>query len=541
MNIRYTLLLSALVVLAGQANAARVDAGVHRTLRAQGTVNLIVTMQGKTDVTLEAFEPENYATRTDKINALKNQLQADNVASTSETIALLSQESGTATPLFTSYKNYWISNQVFIEAATIDLVQKLSALPSVRDVREEIVIDVEQPQYDNDPVEATIELVGYEWGVSKVQAPQVWADGNIGQGVLVGSIDTGVRGTHTALSRNFAGNYSWFDPENQLPEPYDGNGHGTHTMGTIAGAAGVGVAPGATWMTCKGCRTSQCPESDLLACGQFILCPTDTQGNNPDCSKAPRIVSNSWGGGQGEDWYSAVVDAWVKADIVPVFANGNNGPQCTTAHSPGDYPNVIGVGSTTSTDSLSSFSSKGPSVLGRMKPDISAPGQRVRSSWNTSDTDFATISGTSMATPHVTGAIALLLSAKPTLTIDDIKVLLYTTTDQTGLNATNFTCGGTSDAVWPNNQWGHGRLNVFNAYQGFRPAVTPVPTTAVPTPVPTTAVPTPVPTTAVPTAAPTPAPTPKNNRFCAGFYSKLGCNFWAWCYWDVAAKHCYGK
>ncbi|GAB9474718.1 hypothetical protein Gpo141_00011836, partial [Globisporangium polare] len=173
----------------------------------------------------------------------------------------------------------------------------------------------------------------------------------------------------------------------------------------------------------------------------------------------------------GEYWFKSAVDAWVKAGVIPVFSAGNSGRDgCATAGSPGDYPNVIGVGSTTSTDALSSYSGKGPTVAGRRKPDISAPGQLVRSSIPDSDTSYALYSGTSMAAPHVTGAIALLLSAQPDLAIDEVKVALYTTTDQTGLAASNYTCGGTSDKAWPNNQWGHGRLNVLSAYEGFRPA-----------------------------------------------------------------------
>ncbi|KAJ0392455.1 hypothetical protein ATCC90586_004749 [Pythium insidiosum] len=317
-------------------------------------------------------------------------------------------------------------------------------------------------------------VTGQEWGVKRIGAPQVWADGTTGQGIVVGVIDTGARSTHEVLKRGFLGKYGWLDPETKSAKPYDPFGHGTHVVGTIAGANGFGVAPAAKWMMCKACRVGKkCPETDLLDCAQFMLCPTDTDGKNPDCSKAPRIVSNSWGGGQGNFWYKDAVNAWIKAGMVPVFAMGNAGQYgCETANSPGDYPNVIGVGSTTIRDELSWFSSRGPTVNGRTKPDISAPGSSIKSAYNGSDVDYAYLSGTSMATPHVSGAVALLLSQNPEMELDEIKVTLYTTTDQSGLWS-NETCGGTSDAVWPNNQFGHGRLNIFNAYQGFRPAPTP--------------------------------------------------------------------
>lgn len=134
-----------------------------------------------------------------------------------------------------------------------------------------------------------------EWGISKIAADKVWQTGNSGQNVLVGSIDTGVRYTHSSLHSNYVGaeKNGWYDPYAKSSEPNDQNGHGTHTMGTIAGSDGIGVAPGAKWLSCKGCKSNGCTEKALLACGQYILCPTDTDGKNKDCSLAPHISSNT--------------------------------------------------------------------------------------------------------------------------------------------------------------------------------------------------------------------------------------------------------
>ncbi|GAB9474759.1 hypothetical protein Gpo141_00011876 [Globisporangium polare] len=473
MNVRLAAFLAALAIAAGSADAAaRVHPGVHRALRKDGKVNLVIELTQTTESTLESIKESAFSSRTAKVQAVKDKLQAQSKIASAEVTKVLSQES---TGLHGGFKNFWISNQVTIEGASFELVEKLAGLDSVGTVREQQMIKIEKPQVVDD----SKELVGQEWGVKKIGANKVWADGNIGQGVIVGAIDTGVRGTHETLKRNFLGKNGWYDPELQSADPYDIDGHGSHTMATIAGAKGVGVAPGAQWIACKGCRVYEyedgpdvgCSEEDLLVCAEFMLCPTDHLGENPDCSKAPRVVSNSWGGGQGDFFYKGAVDAWIKAGIVPVFAQGNDGRKgCNTADSPGDYPSVIGVGATTSVDALAAFSGKGPTVGGRRKPDISAPGQQVRAATNTSDTDYMTISGTSMATPHVSGAVALLLSAQPDMAVDEVKVALYTTTTQTGLRASNYTCGGTSDKAWPNNQWGHGLLNVFNAYEGFRPA-----------------------------------------------------------------------
>merc|ERR1712232_1447820 len=101
-----------------------------------------------------------------------------------------------------------------------------------------------------------------EWNVAIIGADDAWDMGYDGSGIVVGNIDTGVRYTHEALRDNYRGassghDYNWFDP-NGNPEPFDNNGHGTHTMGTIAGstASGVGVAPGSTWIAAKGCASS---------------------------------------------------------------------------------------------------------------------------------------------------------------------------------------------------------------------------------------------------------------------------------------------
>ncbi|GAB9474761.1 hypothetical protein Gpo141_00011878 [Globisporangium polare] len=477
MNVRFAAFLAAVALAAGSvasdAAAARVHPGVHRALRTDGKVNLVIELAQTTESTLESIKESSFATREAKLQAVADKLQAQNKIASAEVTSVLSKE---ASGLHGGFQNFWISNQITVEDASFELVEKLAALGSVSEILEQEVIYIEKPQADD----STKELVGQEWGVKKIGANKVWADGNIGQGVLVASIDTGVRATHEVLKRNFRGAYGWYDPERQSAEPYDVDGHGSHTMGTIAGAKGVGVAPGATWMSCKGCReymsdtgpAVSCPQVDLLACAQFMLCPTDTNGKNADCSKAPRVVSNSWGGAGGRPYFQAAASAWVKAGIIPVFSQGNSGRNgCATAGSPGDYPNVIGVGSSTEADELSSYSGKGPTLnTNRRKPDISAPGQYIRSISNETDTSYMTISGTSMAAPHVTGSIALLLSAQPDMAIDEVKVALYTTTDQKNLKPTNYTCGGTSDLAWPNNQWGHGRLNVFNAYEGFRPA-----------------------------------------------------------------------
>lgn len=198
-----------------------------------------------------------------------------------------------------------------------------------------------------------------------------------GEGVVVGIINTGMLSTHEVIKGNFRTTYNWFDPYESSTPPKDTNGHGTHVTATIVRANGIGVAPSAKWIACKGCDPLCCGESALIACGQFMTCPTSATGSETDCSKAPRVVSNSWGGGQGNTFFDSVISAWHAAGIIPVFAIGNEGSACETVRSPGDSKDVIAVGATASDDKLGSFSCKASALSGVVKPDISAPGGKV--------------------------------------------------------------------------------------------------------------------------------------------------------------------
>lgn len=471
-RIATSLLATLAAVIATDAVDAlpHVHPGVHRTLRKQGTVNLLVTLSGSTESTLESFKEATFESRSAQIESLKDQLETHHKNASTEVEKLLSQER--AGDLHGGYKSFWISSQVVISAASFELVEKLAEIGSIASIREEAVAKLDW-SYDFGRVESldktTLHLSAQKatrnsWGIDKIGAPQVWAEGFNGQGVVVASIDGGVRWTHEALKDNFRGAYGWYDPEFKSAEPYDVDGHGTHTMGTIAGSKGVGVAPGVKWMACKGCRVDDCTDADLLECAQFVLCPTDTQGLNADCSKAPRIVSNSWSSPGGDDWYKAVVDAWVAAGIIPVFSQGNTGPSCNTVRSPGDYANVIAVGAMTPDGELTDYSARGPSVWGGVKPEISAPGWAVRSAYGTGDSDYLESYGTSMATPHVAGAIALVLSSQPKYTATDVKRVLFRTAKTRSLVPTNDTCGNTLDSEWPNNMWGYGHLDVYAAF-----------------------------------------------------------------------------
>lgn len=368
-----------------------------------------------------------------------------------------------------AFEQFWITNSIYVNAADRELLMQLASRPDVEMIYPNEEVPLHHPVEAIHDTEPSVNAV--EWGISKIKADKLWALGYNGQGVVVANIDTGVRTTHESLRSNYRGNvngvvnhdYSFFDRQWNSPQDY--NGHGTHTMGTIAGTNGIGVAPGSKWIAAVGCRAASCSTLDLTASAQWLVCPTRWGGSGADCSKAPHVINNSWGGGQASDWYYSYVQAWLAADIIPVFSQGNSGPNCGTANSPGDYNNVIGVGATDINDGIASFSSRGPArsatFTGSLKPDISAPGASIRSAYPTSDTSYSTLSGTSMAGPHVAGSVALLLSANQNLAYQNVYDL-FATSASTALLADK-TCGGVSSTTFPNFTYGYGRLDVCKA------------------------------------------------------------------------------
>ncbi|RKR92051.1 subtilisin family serine protease [Micromonospora pisi] len=368
------------------------------------------------------------------------------------------------------YTSYWIANALRVEGDRA-LVEAIAARPEVARIDPVRTYEVVRPAPGNTTAKAG--AAGAEWGIANIEAPRVWDEfGDRGEGIVVANIDGGVQYDHPALVGKYRGNngdgtftndYNWYDPSGVCTgeTPCDTSGHGTHTMGTMVGDDGAGnqtgVAPGAKWIAAKACEGSWCSDASLLNAGQWMLAPTDRNGQNPRPDLRPDIVNNSWGGGQGNLWYKQVVDAWRAAGIFAVFSAGNSGPACNTANSPGDYPGSYAVGGFNATNQVYSYSSRGSSSAdGGIKPNISAPGEDVRSTWPGSG--YTTISGTSMAAPHVSGTVALIWSAAPSLRRDlaaTEKLLGETATD---VDATE--CGGTAAN---NNVFGEGRLNAYQA------------------------------------------------------------------------------
>ncbi len=389
------------------------------------------------------------------------------------------------------YRSYFIANIIAAELTQTQM-EVIAEQKSVSQIvpNEPIKMDlpvIEQAEFSNRAI---------EWGVTHINSDDVWALGFTGQGVVVGGQDTGYEWDHPALINQYRGynpetmnadhNYNWHDAiltavgnpcPTPSPYPCDDNNHGTHTMGTMVGTDGgenqIGVAPGAKWMACRNMDRGDGTPETYLDCFQWFLAPTNINGNNPDPSKAPHVINNSWacppsegcdGAASIEPLRQAVISL-KNAGVVVVVSNGNNGGICsTTVYPPATFQESFSVGATDVNEIIANFSSKGPSLYNgtHLKPEVSAPGVGVRSSHR--NQGYGTSSGTSMAGPHVAGAVALIISANPGLagqveTIEDI--LMETATTRLSTND----CGGIPTGTSPNNTYGHGIINALAAVQ----------------------------------------------------------------------------
>jgi len=446
------------VALCHTQAAPSVSYSLESAFRAKGTVDIMISMKSSTNQVINSINSKKFANSVQKTTVMVADLKAFTAQSQKEVLSILNKMKSSGV------QSFWITNRISVSGATWDIVEALKGRSDIEEIREAKVIHLEETV-----VSEEISPRALEWGVNKINGPGAWAAGFEGLGIVVSSIDTGVRPTHECLRDNLRSDYAWFDPYMGTDVPNDQNGHGTHTMGTIAGTGGTGVAPKSKWIACKGCSTSDCTEAALLGCGQWTTCPTLADGTGEDCSKKPNLSSNSWGGGQEDPWFDGVISAWQAANIVPVFALGNSGPLCRSASSPGDRAHVISAGATNFQDEVTSFSSHGPTLSGgSIKPEVSAPGNNVRSASHNSDTGYAVLSGTSMACPHVAGAVAVLLSKNPAATFDDLTKALYSSAFRPEIS--EIVCGGggvNQTYPWPNNSYGHGRIDVNAATQAL--------------------------------------------------------------------------
>jgi serine protease AprX len=398
-----------------------------------------------------------------------------------------------------SYRPYWIANLIAVEGdrAAVEAIAGNVAVARIEPNRafRGLPDPISEPEVVRDPNSP-------EWGLVRINADDVWALGYDGTGVTIANQDTGLDWDHPAIIDHYRGwngssadhNYHWWDAIHEeitipntgtnpcglnLQAPCDDNNHGTHTVGTNVGDDGganqIGVAPGAKVISCRNMESGNGRPNTYIECFQFFAAPTDLAGQNPNPALAPSVISNSWGcplgaapGGEEcvTDSFLTVIQNLRDAGIMTVVSNGNSGSACNTTLAPPSYLDAAtSVGSTTAADGVSGFSSRGPVLAdgsNRIKPDIAAPGSSVRSS--IPGGGYASFSGTSMAAPHVAGAVALLIDAHPFLdgNVDAIEAALFGNTFQL---VQGQTCGGIPGSQFPNNTVGHGLLDVLAAVQ----------------------------------------------------------------------------
>ncbi|MBC2576625.1 S8 family serine peptidase [Peptostreptococcus canis] len=376
------------------------------------------------------------------------------------------------------FESFYIVNSIHLIAKK-HTIEKLASNPEISkiDINETIEHDNPIPVVDRQNLSSSNDEI--EWNIKNIGADMAWKQGITGKGVTIGIMDSAVDAQHPILRKKFKGynnltdkvEYSdenYFDAleTNKNPKDVSDMEHGSHCMGIILGSEiaedgekynQIGVAPDSQWISARIFDNTihNTYASSYIKAAEWMLAP----GGNP--ANAPQIINNSWGGSSysKDPWFRETVKRWREAHILPVFAAGNQMPGESlpgpgSIVTPASYLESLAVGAVDRNGALASFSKRGPSPFNdvtTVKPEISAPGVRVRSSVKGS---YAYMSGTSMAAPHVSGVAALVKSAKSSLDDKDIQKILEST-------ATPAT-----DSIYttsPNHGYGHGIVNAYAA------------------------------------------------------------------------------
>lgn len=476
------LIFAALVVAEAQADVGsdKIDPWLLEQSQQAGRLEYLVVMSDQAG--LDAVR--GMRSRRDKLTAAWDSLRAIAHATQKPLIRFLEEHD-------TEYRSFWIANALWVRSDA-ELMRELAQRKDVRSIDANRETPMQSPVSKKQAAAAK----AIEWNVALIGATDVWAMGITGEGAVIGGQDTGYQWNHEALLNSYRGwdgnsvnhNYNWHDAihvgngqcSGDSVFPCDDDNHGTHTMGTMVGDDGganqTGVAPGARWIGCRNMNLGAGTPASYMECFQWFLAPTDLNGQNPDVSKAPHVINNSWScpdfeGCTAPGALLVAVQNTRAAGIVVVVSAGNSGPGCGSVFDPpAIYEESFSVGATTSADVIAGFSSRGPVTRdgsNRLKPDISAPGSGVRSSVRGG---YSMFSGTSMAGPHVAGLVALLISAEPPLAGDpdaieaiirDTAVPLTTAQD----------CGGVLGSDVPNNTFGYGRIDALAAVMVARQTV----------------------------------------------------------------------
>jgi len=463
------ILAAASAAMAGDLSPGLAD--IMDGLSDQDEIKVLVVMADQPDIkSLDKSLQLERVTLAERHRSVVGALQS--VANTSQQSLLKDLSSKAAGDGIRGFTPHWIINAVVVKG-TVAAIRDLALRSDVKTIEADLVVELIEPVSTKAASLPAGKKAGFVTpGVQAINADRVWRElGITGAGTLVSNMDSGVDGTHPALSQRWQGSLvadsqAWFDAAGVgSTTPVDYAGHGTHVMGTITGATAfdtVGVAPGARWIATNAINGASLEDFDnnVIAGFEWIA---DPDGNPSTHADVPDVCHNSWGVGPGtgfpvcdSHWWQ-IIDNCEAAGVVVTFSAGNEGPGPGTLRSPGDRAttstNCFTIGSTSynSPYTISSFSSRGPSLCGgefAMKPEVSAPGESILSSYPGGG--YVYMDGTSMAGPHVAGVVALMREAAPDLEVNTIKEILMATAIDLGVEGED-------------NTYGHGIVDAYAA------------------------------------------------------------------------------
>lgn len=467
----------------------KIDDLLIEKFKKEKELNCIVSFKQKANLS----SAKNYKSKEAKGRYVYEKLLYTHQKSQSETINYLNQHNKTYTP--------FVIVNALSTTLNMDDVLAIAKITDVSDISWDPDVPMEEPIYGSD----TKEFENIEWGIAKIKADSVWLMGFEGQNVVIGGQDTGYEWEHQTLRSKYRGvndtivdhNYNWHDAIFEInpahndsvpdasanpcglsvPYPCDDHNHGTHTMGTMVGSDStnlIGVAPKSKWIACRNMDRGIGKPSTYIECFDWFLAPTDLDNMDARPELAPDVINNSWSCPENEgcnesNWalMREAIQNLKSAGIVVVVSAGNEGRNgcATIAKPPAMFEESFAVGATLPNDTITDFSSRGPVIVDSsflLKPDISAPGANVRSAIRGGQ--FARFNGTSMAGPHVAGAVALIISANPELRgqVETIENIIENSAVSRIDSSLCFNSSGLDD---PNHVYGHGRLDVYQAVQ----------------------------------------------------------------------------